>query len=74
MQLSFHVWPSNFEQVMHEERKNEPESKDPIFLLKEKDARGETICLAGLGTLYYWVSEKENKITPNKGSNAIFLL
>ena len=49
---------------MHKERKSEPESKDPIFLLKEKDSRGDTICLADLGTLYYWVSEKENKTTP----------
>ena len=49
---------------MHELKKSEPENKDPIFLLKEKDSRGETICLAGLGTLHYWVSEKENKITP----------
>ena len=38
---------------MHELKKSEPENKDPIFLLQEKDSRGETICLAGLGTLHY---------------------
>lgn len=41
---------SQFEQIMQKERKSEPESKDPTFLLKEKDSRGETICLAGPST------------------------